>query len=410
MPPLEYPSDWKFDPPSIAMPHTAHHAFLELVQKIASGQSKKQVFETFKRSFGNTSTSSTASWAEEDMGRAMSSALDDAIAYLAQFWSALDELQTENVPVPSAKVLNRILLSNDVPLVIDPPDLRLASADAVVVSAETAQAAARPERIVLGDQLGHGGFGVVYRATRTTSVATFEYALKVLHPSPFVEDHVKAAARFTRESRILQRLQHRAVVPYIETGMMNETQAYILMPLIQGGTMRETPMDIERILWTFEEVLAGLAYLHEQQVLHRDLKPSNIIIRQSDLQPIILDFGCAYLFDDIGETTLTTGAVGSAAYIPPEVLADPTRRDARQDVYACGIMLYEMLRGHRPDPDEYSPLAKSDEGLASLDRLVKDAIAPFSKRLPKAQDFLDRLRRVSSDDRAQRRREEDTNV
>lgn len=391
--PLEYPADWKFNPPAIEMPVQAHHDFLALVGRIAAGQSAYFVFQTFKEHFGTTGGSTSASWAETDMGRAMSGALNDAVAYVAQFWSAIEELQAAAVPTPRAQKLNDILRTHEVPLVIDLPHLRLATADAVVFteSASTLEMPARADRFTLGAKIGEGGFGTVYKAARATSVASFEYAIKLLNPSPFVADHAKAAARFARESKILQRLQHRAIVPYLETGMLNEQQAYILMPLIEGATLRETSLATNVVLWTFQEVLRGLAYLHAQKVIHRDLKPSNIIIRYSDSQPLILDFGCAFLVDDVADTSLTTAQVGSAAYIPPEVHANPKLRDSRQDVYACGIMLYEVLAGRRPVSDDYVPLATVQERFAPLDALVQDAIAPISRRLSSAQAFGDRL-------------------
>ena len=65
------------------------------------------------------------------------------------------------------------------------------------------------------------------------------------------------------------------------------------MPLIAGATLRNVPMSVDQICWTFDEVGGGLEYLQRQKVIHRDLKPSNIMIRSSDSQPLILDFGCA---------------------------------------------------------------------------------------------------------------------
>lgn len=97
------------------------------------------------------------------------------------------------------------------------------------------------------------------------------------------------------------------------------------------------------------------------------------------------------MFDDVPEKTLTTAHLGSAGYVPPEVLANPTYRDAKQDIYACGIMLYELLRGHRPVADDYAPLTAITGAFATIDTLVQDAIAPFSKRLGSAREFLDRL-------------------
>jgi hypothetical protein len=390
--PLEYPSEWKFEPPAITIPVPAHQAVLALIEQIAAGQSAYLVFQTVKEHFGGMGASASASWAQTDMAREMVGLLEDGVGYVARLWSALEELRERDVPIPEARVLNKILHSHEIPLVVEPPSLRLRGADAVVVTpANGAPPPPRPDRFVLGERIGAGGFGTVYHATRATSVAPFAYAMKVLDPSPFQSDPIKAAARFARESTIMSRLQHRAIISVIETGMLDAHRPYILMPRIVGTTLRATPMPVEQIIWTFQEVLRGLEYLHGQHVIHRDLKPSNIIVRTSDQQPLILDFGCAYLFDDEPEKTLTTTLVGSAPYIPPEVHANPTMRDPRQDVYACGIMLYEMLRGHRPVPDDYAPLTAMLESLAPFDRLVQDAIAPAPRRIPSARVFLDRL-------------------
>ena len=391
--PLEYPAEWKFEPLGIQVSLPAHQAFEELVRLIAKGQSAYDVYQTFKKHFGDQSQSTNASWALTDMERVMGRSVGDAVNYVAQFWSAMEELHEKGVPIPETRILNRILAEHAVPLVIEPPVLRRSAVDATVapIKEVLADAPTHTDRFVLGERIGQGGFGTVYRATRTTSVASFEYAIKLLDPSPFIADRTKAAARFARESRLLQRLQHRAIVPVYETGMIDAVQGYILMPLIEGATLRSAALPVKQVIETFKEILRGLVYLHGKQVLHRDLKPSNVMVRESDLQPVILDFGCAFLLDEEGEPALTTTLVGSAPYIPPEVHANPTLRDPRQDVYACGIMLYEMLRGRRPDPGDYVSLTVVDVALAPLDGVVQDAIAPFPKRLPSAEAFLDRL-------------------
>jgi len=389
---LQYPADWKFDGVVGALPNEAHWEFESLVRKIASAHTApKSVVETFKEHFGATAGSSSLDWAWSDLGPAMAGRLPNAVDYVDCFWSACEELRADGAKVPSARTLNALLHRFAVPLVIEPPALRVTSADARVVDGPASTPP--PSDFVRGRLLGQGAFGSVYHATRATSVASFEYALKLLDPSPFVANRDKAAARFRRESAALQRLQHRAIISYIETGMMVGDQPYILMPYVEGRTLRETSMvgDRARLLFTFSEILGGLDYLHTQQVLHRDLKPSNIIVRQSDQQPLILDFGCAYLLDEHGEQTLTTAYIGSAAYVPPEVFATPTLRHAKQDVYACGVMLYEAAAGHRPDPADYRSLQHVDITLGPFDAVVLDALAPAARRIPTARAFWERL-------------------
>ncbi|MCO4099900.1 MAG: serine/threonine protein kinase, partial [Gemmatimonas sp.] len=347
-----------------------------MVKKIAKGQNGSVVYQTFKEHFGVMTNSSSLSWAEEDMATALNRAAVDAVAYVAQYWAAVEEVASMGLPVPEPRILNKIFAKHDVPVRIEPPELRIVTVDAVVGAASTdaAKGDAVPNRFTKIEQIGQGGFGTVFRVSRSTSVATFEYALKILDPSAFVGDRDKASARFRRESAVLQRLQHRAVIDVIETGMIDDLHAYILMPLIRGRTLRDCGLSVLETIKLFVEILDGLHYLHNEGVIHRDLKPSNLIVRESDRQPIILDFGCAFLFDQLAETTITTSQIGSIGYVPLEVQQNPKLRDSRQDIYACGIMLYEVLAGRRPVPDDYKPLATVAEDMAILDPLIRRAI------------------------------------
>src|SRR5262249_35554721 len=153
----------------------------------------------------------------------------------------------------------------------------------------------------LGEVIGRGGYGVVYFATRTTSVGEFEFAIKVLDPSPFIRNYDKAIARFEHEVAALRKLQHRTIGQYFAAGVTRERKPYVVMPLIDGRNLKEATeqMTTSERLSAFVEILSGLAYAHGSGVLHRDMKPTNIIVRTSDRQPIILDFGSAYMLDDL---------------------------------------------------------------------------------------------------------------
>jgi serine/threonine protein kinase len=148
-------------------------------------------------------------------------------------------------------------------------------------------------------------------------------------------------------------------------------------------------MELRRVLHLFTEVLEGLRFAHIKGVLHRDLKPSNILVRESDTQPVILDFGCAYLRDEAGLASLTTTAVGSQGYIPSEVIAEPTLRTPQHDIFSCGIILYEMLARRQPDPREYQSLTLMDHSFAMVDSVVQRAIAPATSRFTTVDDLLD---------------------
>jgi serine/threonine protein kinase len=96
------------------------------------------------------------------------------------------------------------------------------------------------------------------------------------------------------------------------------------------------------------------------------------------------------------EEALTSKMVGSAGYIPPEVLSSPQLRTPKQDVFACGVMLYEVVASARPDLEDYDPLSKIGEQFEVLDPIVRDAIAPAKQRIATAADFLHRIRKVAN--------------
>lgn len=306
----------------------------------------------------------------------------------------MEEVKRSGVGVPSAGHINKILDKWDVPLLVDPPELRKKDGDIVIATAAAAEPVSGGTAYQRGEVLGRGGFGTVYRVTRTTKVGEFEFAMKVLDPSSFIQNKDLALQRFKREMQVLRKLQHRGIVPHIEAGLDGDQRPYILMPLVEGPDLRDglTGAEPSRVFSVFDEILSALEYAHGQGVVHRDLKPSNILIRSSDCQPIILDFGCAYLFDDVDEASLTTTLIGSAPYMPSEVLRNPKHRTVKQDIFACGMLLHQILAGKLPDPEDYAPIEPSLMGCQGIDQLITDAIAPEKRRIASAGEFQTRLR------------------
>lgn len=264
--------------------------------------------------------------------------------------------------------------------------------DAVLTTDGTKSRDHNRMRYTLGDVIGRGGFGTVYRAKRSTTIADFDCALKVFDPSAFIEDKERALERFKRETSLLQKLQHRAIVPYIDAGIDSQGKPFLVIPLIEGMDLREwsvaNPNGIARAM---RELLGGLAYAHSNGVLHRDLKPSNIRVRNNDQQVIVLDFGCAYFLDQADVQSLTTTMVGSLGYIPHEVIKDPKLRTEKHDVFACGVILFELIAGHRPDLTEYEPLANIDPSFAQFDEIVLAATAPQKERVASIRELLARF-------------------
>jgi serine/threonine protein kinase len=385
------------------VPDKAVTAVELLVDEIAaSASAPKAVYETVKHRYGNTTLSSNLSWAQTDMGAALRGAMGNAPAFVDKLWMALGDLQASGHTVPSHHVVNQILGKAGITFRIEPPQL-VQTVNIALEGQETPPVSSLLH-YTLGQLLGEGGFGEVFEARRDTRFGSFRFAIKFHSPSNFVKSPEKARLRFEREVQALQKLQHRGIVQYLDAGFDTSGRPFLAMPYVMGQNLANaTPAwDVEKALGYMVEIATALAYAHSNNVLHRDLKPSNIIVRAADDQPIILDFGLAYLFDEPDELGLTTSNLGTNGYVPREVLDEPTLRTPLQDIYACGIILYELLCGTRPSTAgrTYRSLAQQTLGVPKLkriDRLIKRAITPFENegRIKSADELRDELRKLA---------------
>jgi serine/threonine-protein kinase len=196
--------------------------------------------------------------------------------------------------------------------------------------------------------LGKGGMGVVYRGARVG--LDRPVAIKFLHG--WIAAQPDRLRRFETEARAASRLSHPNCAAVIDFGV-DEASPYLVMELTTGTSLRATidagPVPPARALAITRQVLAGLAHAHEHGIVHRDVKPDNILL--TDTVGVgdhvrIVDFGLAKLTDGSGGATAGF-AVGTPSYMAPEqTLGEHV--DARTDVYAVGIVLYELLMGRRP--------------------------------------------------------------
>ncbi|MEM6672913.1 MAG: serine/threonine-protein kinase [Planctomycetota bacterium] len=200
----------------------------------------------------------------------------------------------------------------------------------------------------LGECLGRGGTGVVFRA-RQLDLGT-DVAVKVIAPPP--ESRSAWSARFQREARALSELDHPGIVAIHGFGE-DDDLAWIVMELVDGASLREL-MDAgtltpEEALAIAPELCAALEYAHELGIVHRDVKPGNVLVDASGRVKLV-DFGIAKLAGDEASTRLTHThqAMGTLRYMAPEQLDAPQSVDHRADIYALGILLYEMLTGVVP--------------------------------------------------------------
>jgi serine/threonine-protein kinase len=199
--------------------------------------------------------------------------------------------------------------------------------------------------------LATGGMGVILQATHVRMGR--EVAVKILHPHIAQEDHV--VARFEREVRLAQLLNHPNTIRLYDFGEAENGLVYVVMELLDGADLKEIiaeegTLPLGRAVDLTMQVLDGLGEAHEQDFVHRDLKPSNIFVikdRRGADEVKILDFGIAKSLEEgNGDLTATGSICGTAAYVAPEYLHDPTPKKAA-DVYAVGLILLEMLTGQR---------------------------------------------------------------
>ncbi|MGY1813161.1 Stk1 family PASTA domain-containing Ser/Thr kinase [Blastococcus sp. SYSU D00820] len=202
-------------------------------------------------------------------------------------------------------------------------------------------------RYRLEERLARGGMSVVYAATdlrldRTVAVKVM--AEHLAHDPTFVD-------RFTREARAAAMLSHPNVVSVSDQGS-DQGLVYLVMELVRGRTLRDLlqargRLTVGEAFAVLEPVLSGLTAAHRAGIVHRDIKPENVLIGHDGVVKVA-DFGLARAVAGTGQTSHTGGVlIGTVAYLSPEQL-ERGRADARSDVYAAGVVLYEMLTGHPP--------------------------------------------------------------
>jgi tetratricopeptide (TPR) repeat protein len=201
--------------------------------------------------------------------------------------------------------------------------------------------------------IGEGGMGAVYQAEQQQPRRIV--ALKVIKPGWLSPGLLR---RFAQESQALGRLQHPGIAQIYEAGTAETpagTQPFFAMEFIRGQSLRDYAVGHRLTPRQHLELVAKVAdavhHAHQRGLIHRDLKPGNILVDDTG-QPKILDFGVARVTDSDTKATLQTDMgqlVGTLAYMSPEqVLADPLELDTRSDVYALGVILYELLAGRFP--------------------------------------------------------------
>lgn len=243
-------------------------------------------------------------------------------------------------------------------------------------------------------RIARGGMATVYEAVDTR--LNREVAVKVMHATlardpDFVD-------RFIREARSAARLSHPNVVAVFDQGSQpdprtGEDCVYLVMELVRGRTLRQVlrqrgPLPAPDALAVLEPILAALRAAHDAGIIHRDVKPENVLLAD-DGRVEVADFGLARAVNSASGHTMTRGVLlGTVSYLAPEQVVDGSA-DARTDVYAAGIVLFEMLTGSKPH--------EGDSPIAVAYKHVNDDVPRPSSLRPGVPPVVDRLVRRATD-------------
>jgi eukaryotic-like serine/threonine-protein kinase len=253
-------------------------------------------------------------------------------------------------------------------------------------------------------RLGAGGFGTVVRARR----AGRDVAIKIAHGDP------ESRARLAREVEMLRALGPPHVPAFVEAGQLADGAPFVAMELVDAPALAahmaalDGPIGGARLAELIAPIAATMTALHGRGVAHRDLKPENVLVRGD--RAVVVDFGLARGGEQ-GRATVTGAAAGTAIYMAPEQVSDAAPGPA-SDVYALGVMLYELAAGrppffgsdaevrvahqaHRPPPPR--ELAAMPD---ALDALIRECVAKQPERRPTMRELAARLAGAIEGDRA----------
>jgi len=202
-------------------------------------------------------------------------------------------------------------------------------------------------RYALQQLVGKGGMADVYKGYDTH----FDRSVAV---KVFKREDEEMLRRFIREARLMATFHNEHLVPIYDAGQYQaeyDTSYYIVMPFMEGGTLRarirQSPLSLNEACRALNDIADALDYIHRQGIVHRDIKASNVLL-DAQGKYFLSDFGVARIASDATQLTTTGNVLGTVDYIAPELFEDNRRADARSDLYSLGVLLFEMVTGQLP--------------------------------------------------------------
>jgi tetratricopeptide (TPR) repeat protein/serine/threonine protein kinase len=290
-------------------------------------------------------------------------------AYLAHACGNDDRLRAE--------VESLLLAAHDAGEFLDGLWLPLEETADEVPAAERPGTAIGPYKLL--EQIGEGGFGVVYVADQERPVRR-KVALKVIKPGM---DTKEVIARFEVERQALALMDHPNIAKVHDAGMTDQGRPFFVMEFVRGFLVTSycdrARLGIRERLGLFVQICQAVQHAHQKGIIHRDLKPSNVLVTEHDGTPVakVIDFGVAKAIgQQLTDKTLHTRfmqLVGSPLYMSPEQAGlSGLDVDTRADIYALGVLLYELLTGHTPFDKERFRRAEYDE----VRRIIREEEPP----------------------------------
>jgi len=235
-------------------------------------------------------------------------------------------------------------------------------------------------------EIGRGGMGVVYLADRADGEYRKRVAIKLITGAHHEQNLDR---RFRRERQILAQLEHPNIARLLDGGATESGQPYFVMEYVEGPPLvawcDEHHLDADARLKLFLSVCDAVSYAHQKLIVHRDLKPGNILVTPLGV-PKLLDFGLARALDADAELTQAGPTPMTVAYASPEQIRGE-RQTVASDVYSLGVILYQLLTGHRPYQTENSSFAEMVRVTCEQEPAPPSATPPSTSSPPTSGDI-----------------------